>query len=149
MVERFRICVAVYLILIENKKILLQLRDGTNYMKGYYSVPSGHLEKLEGCIHALIRETKEETDLDIKREDIELKYLSNRLSDVDDVEYMCLFFTTKKYSGEMKIMEPHKCKELKFFDLDNLPENLVPELKDFLQNYLKEGKNYGEMGYNK
>lgn len=144
MSERFKAGVAVYLILIEDNKILLNLRDGTKYMAGYYGVPSGHLEEGEGCLNALIREVKEETNLDIKKEDLKLLYTSNRVS---DIEYVCLFFKTRAYSGDMKIMEPLKCRELKFFDLNNLPDNLVPELKNFLENYLKKGKNYGEMGY--
>jgi hypothetical protein len=28
-------------------------------------------------------------------------------------------------------MEPKKCSDLKFFDKNNLPENLVPELKEY------------------
>lgn len=143
MEERFKIAVAVYLILKENNKILLQLRDGTKYMKGYYGVPSGHLEEGEGCVNALIREVKEETNIDIKEEDLKLEYISNRIS---DKEYLCFFFSVRKYEGEIKIMEPHKCKELKFFDMNNLPKNIVPELKNYF--IAKEnGYIYGETDY--
>ena len=43
-------------------------------------------------------------------------------------------------------MEPHKYIELEFYDLDNLPTNLVPELKKYLKDVV-DGKNYGEIGY--
>lgn len=143
MEKRFSIRVACYLILIENNKILLQLRDNTNYMQDSYGVPSGHLEENEGVTKCMIREVKEEIGIDIKKEDLELKYVLNRKS---SAEYICLFFTAKKYVGIPKIMETDKCKELKFFDIDNLPNNLVPELKQFL-NDTKNGNIFGETDY--
>lgn len=141
--ERFKLAVAVYIILIENNKILLQQRAGTNYMNGFYGVPSGHLEEKEGCLNATVREIKEETDLDINKEDLVLKYVSNR---INNEEYVCLFYVPLKYTGTPKIMEPHKCTDLRFFDLDNLPDNIVPEVKEYLKN-VAIGKNYGENGY--
>ena len=44
----------------------------------------------------------------------------------------------KKYRGEPKNMEPHKCDELKFFDLDNLPENLFMGTKGNIELYLNK-----------
>lgn len=143
MTERFTLAVAVYFVLIKDNKILLQQRAGTNYMNGYYGVPSGHLEAGEGCLHALVREVKEETGLEIKKEDLVFKQVINNVS---NREYMCLFYTVNKYTGVPKIMEPHKCTDLRFFSLDNLPENLVPELKRYLTNE-KVGKVYDESGY--
>lgn len=141
--KRFSFVVAVYLILIKDNKILLQKRTGTNYMNGYYGVPSGHVEMGEGCLNALVREAKEEIGIDINKDDLILKYTSNHAS---NREYMCLFYTTDKYNGKPKIIEPHKCTELEFYDLDNLPTNIVPELKKYLKD-VADGKNYGEIGY--
>ena len=141
--KRVTFPVAVYLILIEDNKILLQQRAGTNYMNGYYGVPSGHVEMGEGCLNALVRETKEEIGVDIKKEDLILKYTLNHVS---NREYICLFYTVSKYNGIPKIMEPHKCTDLSFFDLNNLPTNIVPELKKYL-NDVANGENYGEIGY--
>lgn len=141
--ERFKMAVAVYLVLIKDGKILLQRRAGTNYYPGYYGIPCGHVEVGEGCLNALIREVKEETNLNIKEENITLLYTLNYFS---DKEYINLFFTAKKYSGTPKIMEPHKCTELKFVELSNLPSNLVPEVRKYLAD-AKNGKVYGELSY--
>lgn len=135
--------VACYMIIEENNKILLQKRCGSGYFDGYYSVPAGHLEENEKCIDCIIREFKEETNLNVDKNDIKLLFT---LGATEKSNYICLFFGAEKYSGEMKIMEPNKCGELKFFDLNNLPENLVPELRTFLEDRSK-GLNYGDERY--
>ena len=58
--------IAVYLILIEDDKILLQRRFNTGYKDGNYSLPAGHLDDNESITQALVREVKEEIDLDLK-----------------------------------------------------------------------------------
>ena len=142
--NKFVFPVAVFYVLIEDNKILLQKRTGTNYMSGYYSTPSGKVEHGESCLNALVREVKEEINIDINKEDLILKYTLNYC--FNNKDYIFLFYTTEKYRGVPKIMEPHKCTELEFYDLDNLPTNLVPELKKYLKDVV-EGKNYGEIGY--
>lgn len=46
-------------------------------------------------------------------------------------------FSTKKYSNEIKNGEPDKCKELKWFEIDNLPENIIPKIKEEIENIMK------------
>ena len=43
------------------------------------------------------------------------------------------FFTTKKWQGEPKIMELDKCDDLSWFDINNLPENMVPYIKQAIE----------------
>ena len=142
--KRFKVRSASYIFIIENNKILLQKRAGTNFMCGYYGTPAGHLEKGEGAVNCAIRELKEETGLITKREDLELKFVLNRVS--GEEEYIDFFFISKKYSGIPKIMEPSKCDDLRFFDLNNLPENIIPYIKDVLEN-IKNGIIFSEIGY--
>ena len=139
MKQRVNFHVACYLILEKDNKILLQKRQNSGYFDGYYSVPAGHLEEKETCIDCIIRETKEEIGIDIKREDTNLIFTSDASKKNN---YICLFFKTNKFDGDIKIMEPEKCSELRFFDIDNLPENLVPELRTFLEDR-KKGLIYG------
>ncbi len=142
--QRFKTRSASYIFVIEDSKILLQKRAGTNFMCGYYGIPAGHLEKGEGATNCAIRELKEETGLIVKREDLELKYVLNRVS--GEEEYIDFFFTAKKYSGTPTITEPNKCDDLRFFDLNNLPENIIPYIKDVLDN-MKKGIIFSEIGY--
>ncbi len=59
------------------------------------------------------------------------------------VSYVDVFFTTDKYKGEIKNKELDKCDDLKWFSLNNLPENIVPSVKYFIENYIN-GKKYSE-----
>lgn len=128
--ERYKVKVAVYLILIREGKILLQLRQGTDYMCNTWGVPSGHIELGEGCIEALIREVREETGLEFKPCDLIFSMAQHRI----ESGYLCLYFTVQPtvQLAKPRIMEPNKCGGLEFFDLNNLPTPLVPELNDYL-----------------
>ncbi len=52
----------------------------------------------------------------------------------------------KNYTGKIKIGEPDKCAELKWFDIENLPENIIPIRKSALEDY-KKGVFYNEIGW--
>ena len=54
--NRFKLVVAVHLILIENGKILLLRRYNTGYEDGNYSVVAGHIDGNESVIKAMKRE---------------------------------------------------------------------------------------------
>lgn len=138
MKERYQSKVAVFLILTreENGKteILLQKRYNTGYMDGKYDAAcSGHLEKGESVSMALVREAKEEIGIDINEKDLRFVELIHSYKE----DYINVFFTTKKYSGTPKIMEPEKCDDLRWFDIENLPENIFPRIKNVLININK------------
>ncbi len=130
---RFKLIVAAYLILIEDGKILLQRRQNTGYADGNYSLPAGHLEDNESITQALVREIKEEIDLDLKAEDVELVHTMHRRENDIRID---LFFITQKYQGKPKNAEPEKCDDLSWFPLDSLPKNTVPYVKQAIESYL-------------
>ena len=51
--------------------------------------------------------------------------------------YIDLFFVAKKWEGEPSNKEPNKCDDLKWFDLNSLPENMVLSVKSAIENYIK------------
>ena len=65
--ERFKLVVAVHLILIEDGKILLLRRYHTGYEDGNYSVVAGHIDGDESVIKAMQREALEEAGITIDR----------------------------------------------------------------------------------
>ena len=127
MKERPRFILAVYLIVNEKGKTLLYLRQNTGYCDGMYSLVAGHVEENESVIDAMIREAKEEADMDLIPDDLEGVLTMHRKERVD------FFFKLKKFSGKFKNLEPDKCKELKFFDINELPKNTIPYISKALR----------------
>lgn len=132
--ERFKIIPSVYLVLIKDNKILLSRRYNTGYFDNYYSFPAGHLDGEETVKQAMIREAKEETDIVLDPSDLKLIHTMNRR--IPNDERVDFFFTTEKWQGEPKIMEPEKCSDLRWFELNSLPNNTIPYIKQAIDSYL-------------
>lgn len=133
--ERFKLVVAVHLILIKDGKILLLRRYNTGYEDGNYSVVAGHMDGNESVIHAMKREALEEAGITIKEEDLEIVHVMHRKApERESIDY---FLTCKSYEGEVKIMEQDKCDELAFYELDNLPDNMIPYVRKGIECYQK------------
>ncbi|PIR75166.1 MAG: NUDIX hydrolase [Candidatus Magasanikbacteria bacterium CG_4_9_14_0_2_um_filter_42_11] len=144
--KRFRIHVAVYLILEKDEKLWLIRRYNTNYMNGYYTTIAGHLDGNESATDAVIREAKEEAGIDVARKDVFEAYIAHRHN--PDREYIDMYFVASQWDGEPANMEPNKADEIGWFDKHNLPENMVPEIRFAIQEIV-EGKHYGEYGWDK
>ena len=114
---------AAAIIVNDEGEILLQSRAD----RDLWGLPGGCQELGESFKETIIREIKEETNLDVKEEDLELidivsgKSRRNSYPNGDVVINNTALYLVKKYSGELKWNE--ESKEIKFFDLDNLPEN--------------------------
>lgn len=132
--ERFKLIASVYLVLIKDNKILLSRRYKTGYFDGSYSFPAGHLDGNETLKQGMIREVKEEINVILNPSDLELVHVMNRK--MPNNERMDFFFTTKKWQGEPKIMEIDKCDDLSWFELNNLPQNIIPYIKQVIDSYL-------------
>jgi ADP-ribose pyrophosphatase YjhB (NUDIX family) len=123
MKERFRLVPTSHLILIKGGRILLARRLNTGWMDGKYSVVAGHLDGNETFLQSMIREAKEEAGIGIKTEDLKVVHVMHRITDHERID---LFIQAKKWAGTPRIMEPDKCDDMKWSDLDNLPENTIP-----------------------
>lgn len=114
---------AAAIIVNENGQILLQSRAD----RDKWGLPGGCQELGERFQDTIIREVKEETNLDVNEEDLELLDIvsgATRRNDYpngDVVINNTALYCIKKYSGELKW--DTESKEMKFFDLDNLPQN--------------------------
>ncbi len=142
--ERFKIIPTVYLILIKNKKILLLRRFNTGFWDGNYSLPAGHLDGGETIRQTMVRETKEEIGIRIDPGDLKLVHVMHRKEPKE--ERINFFLITKKWCGRPKIMEPHKCDDLKWFKLSNLPKNTIPYIKQVIKSSLNKIF-YSEYGF--
>jgi 8-oxo-dGTP diphosphatase len=128
-----KIVKGAFLFLLKKKQILLYKRKGTTHFQSYYGVVSGNVEENETFEIAIVRETEEELGVVIKHEDIEAVHVMHRIDEQDESIYV--FFRAEKWSGEIENKETHKCEELIWTSVDELPENIVPYVKDAINNY--------------
>ncbi len=134
MKERYQTKVAVFLVITRETdagtEILLQRRCNTGYMDGKYDMAcSGHLEKDETMAHAIVREAHEELGIEIDEQDLELVHLLHPYKE----GYINAFFKPKKYTKTPVIMESNKCDDLSWFNINNLPENIIPKIKHVIE----------------
>jgi 8-oxo-dGTP pyrophosphatase MutT (NUDIX family) len=129
--ERLKLKVAVYLLLIKDNKILLLRRYNTGWNDGNYSLPAGHLDPNETVTNALLRESFEEIGVTLSSENIKLVHTMHRIAS----SYIDLFFVAEKWNGEITNVEPNKCDDLKWFDLCDLPPNMVLSVKSAIEKY--------------
>ena len=132
--------VGVGVMIVDNNKILLGHRSskrkdtGGIFEPDTWSLPGGKQEYDETVYETAIREIKEETNLEIK----EPKVFSVSDDFQPDRHFVTIEMITDSYSGILKIMEPEKEDEWKWFDLNDLPSNLYSPSKKFIEKYIKE-----------
>lgn len=132
---------AAAIIVNENGQILLQSRADRNK----WGVPGGCQELGERFEDTVIREVKEETNLDVTEENLELIGIvsgnsrRNEYPNGDVVINNTALYCVRNYSGELKC--DSESKEMRFFDLDNLPLNQNdPDLIEIYKDYIIKGK---------
>ena len=130
--ERFKLASAVHLFLIRDGKVLLLRRFNTGYEDGKYSVIAGHLEGDEEIKAAAIREAREEAGIEISPQDLQVVGVMHRKSNDERIDF---FLVTTSWSGEITNGEPERCDQLAWFDMDELPENVIPYVRRALDNY--------------
>ena len=138
---KLRSYVCVYLLLERAGEVLLSLRKNTGYEDGKWSMVAGHAEEGEMARDAMIREAMEEVAIAISPEDLECAYVMDRKT--PNRQNVDIFFKCSKYQGELRNSEPHKCGELKFFETNNLPEDMVDYVRTAVNDIIA-GKFYGE-----
>ena len=114
---------AAAIIVNEKGQILLQSRADNDR----WGLPGGCQELGERFEDTIIREVKEETNLDITEDNLELIAIvsgnsrRNEYPNGDVVINNTVLYCVKNYSGTLKWDE--ESKNMKFFDLDSLPMN--------------------------
>lgn len=140
MIDRFVVVPAVYVFLLRpptppgEREVLLQLRANTGFMDGYWAAAcAGHVERGESLYAAAGREAREEIGVD----DLALtplcamqRRLPTGLPIDERVDY---FFTATSWSGQPRILESHKCADLGWFRLRDLPSPVVPHEAEVLE----------------
>lgn len=131
--------------IIENEKweILFQKRQNTCYNDWLFQLPSGHVEWEEFYKDALIREMKEELDITILEDDIDILHVQHIVHKWWLV-YFDIYLKINKYSWEIKNNEPEKCSELRFIDLKKYSEDEITHIDIEVLDMIKDWKQISE-----
>lgn len=142
--QRLKLIAASYLFLIKDNKILLLRRFNTWYSDGNYSVIAWHLEQGESFYSCIIRESKEEWNIIIQKKDLNVVHIMQRNIENNEENWRIdVFFYCDKREWELKNNEIDKCDDLSWFDIENLPNNIIPYIKKSI-NYFKDNNFYSE-----
>jgi 8-oxo-dGTP pyrophosphatase MutT (NUDIX family) len=142
MSERVKFPVTVHLFFLRRDQVLLLRRFNTGYADGQYSVPAGHLDGGETVIAAARREALEEVGVRIDPQDIEFSSVMHRQDGEERVDF---FVRIRDWVGEPVNAEPDKCDELRWVDVNDLPVNTSPYIRQALQNHA-QGTRFDEFG---
>ncbi|HSE71854.1 MAG TPA: NUDIX domain-containing protein [Nocardioidaceae bacterium] len=134
MADRFVVVPAAYVLFLRDgdtgREILLQLRQNTGYMDGYWATAAaGHVERGESVFAAAQREAREELGVsDVALEPLCAMHRTGATGLPID-ERVDWFLAATSWAGEPRIMEPEKSADLRWFPVDGLPSPVVPHEK--------------------
>lgn len=104
-------------IIIDNDKVLL-----IKQTKGHWSVPKGHVEENETEIETALRETKEETNLDVEI-DASRRYTIEYVNDYGNLKEVVLFVA--KPISNNAISQEAEVSEIKWFSFNEAIETIT------------------------
>lgn len=146
MAERFLARVAVYLVLEQDGKILLSLRQNTGFADGFYSLVSGHVDEGEPATQAMIREAQEEIGIIIQPEDLTFVHVMYGTRKAEAITYTAFYFRCRRWQGNPLNCEPNKCGHVGFFDYDCLPNNMLQQVKQAI-SHIQQKSFFSEHGW--
>lgn len=140
---RARFPATAHLFFFRENQILLIRRFNTGFRDGEYSVPAGHLDGNETVMAAAAREAEEEIGVRIEPHNLVFSSVMHRLEDDERVDF---FIHVTGWRGEPVNNEPDKCDDVRWVDIESLPENTIPYVRRAIQNHLN-GVRFDEFGW--
>lgn len=109
-------------IIDDNRRILLVLRKKAPEA-GCWSLPGGKVDYMETIEDTVIREIKEELNIDIVIDC--LLCVTNHIVQAENVHWVAPTFIAHISSGEVQNLEPHALEKVEWFPIDELPDNIT------------------------
>jgi len=94
---------------------------------------------------AAIREAEEEVGVRIEPHEMTFSTVMHRMEGDQEDERVDFFVQVHRWPGEPFNAEPDKCDDLRWADIHQLPENMVPYVQQALANH-HAGIPFGEFG---
>lgn len=137
----FALIPAAYVFLVDDDRVLLQMRAGTGYYDGWWAATAaGHVESGETVFAGAARELLEEVGVDVDESDLQPITAMHRTAPtglpVD--QRLDVFFVARSWRGIPSLQE-EKASALEWFPLDALPERLVHHERFALEGWRDGG----------
>ena len=116
------------LVLSYNDQILLLKQHSSK--GGKYSLIGGKVERQELMKHTLIRETEEEVGIRINPQNLHLIQVLHILKGDKNTITFC--FMSTQWTGQLRILEPHKFQEMCWCSYAQLPDPLTSSTQQIL-----------------
>jgi ADP-ribose pyrophosphatase len=113
-------------------RVLLMLRNKAPEA-GHWSITGGRVEFMEPLERAIVREVKEELDVDVVVE--ELLCVTNHIVPADRAHWVAPAFLVRVINGQISNREPGSTRRIQFFPLDALPNNLTLTARNAINAY--------------
>lgn len=114
-----------------NNKILLGKRKNS-YKAGWFGLPGGRVDYDELLPTGAARELLEETGLVPQ----DLSYLGVVREQQESSQFIHFGFVTHVFQGEPTNVEPDKCEGWEWYELDNLPDQILPGHQGIIDIFL-------------
>lgn len=130
----------VRLILQDGDRILLLKQTARNGKK--YTLVGGKIQLRESPVQALVRETMEECGAIVDPSDLEFVHcVFQRKSSLINTIWV---FTAKRWTGEIRNLEPHKFGAVDWFPVNGLPDAATRSTRHIVKQW-KLGVPYSEL----
>ncbi len=132
--ENERPKIGVGVVIVRDGKVLLGERLGS-HGAGTFMIPGGYIEFGETFEDAALREAKEECGL----ENLKVKGLVSISNDmVYEKHFVSIGILVESLEGEPYSAEPEKSKNWKWYDVNNLPEDIFIPSQRVLDNWINK-----------
>lgn len=120
--------------------VLLQRGPHAKFGQGMWDLPMGKSEPGEPVTDTAVRELYEETGLTVKPESLKVVHVVHGARVVEAPNgYLTVVFATHDWTGEPENREPHKHAQVRWTEVDALPEEFVRTSAGALRRYLEGG----------
>lgn len=125
--------IAVLALIKDDQVLLLQRSSDAPWMPNVWHVPGGRVEAGETVQEAAVREIREELGISVAVDDLTFQgvvaYDETNGEDVDTFQ-----FSTHRWQGEPRLMEPHKHQAMQWISVADFPSNITSHSSVLLDN---------------
>ncbi|MGZ6250991.1 MAG: NUDIX domain-containing protein [Candidatus Chromulinivorax sp.] len=143
--QRFKIPFFTNIIVRSEDKVLLVKRKDNQICGGFYAFAGGGVDGKEPVTVAAAREAFEELGILIDPKELKFVHVYHFFRPAD-TEYINFFFEVREWQGQIENKEPEKCDEVVWFDLNHLPDKLLPGHAQVIQMLAKK-QVFSEFGW--